>query len=310
MKKVFVLLIGIATFGCIGTDILDDELVQEQISINQDQVGLLVGSTETLSATYTNEFGIEADTELFWATSSPSVATVDASGIITGVGEGQTFVTVRGGSVTSEPLLVSVRISDQDIIKVLIDTPEKVQFEVGESIQFTATGWNVNNEQSPDVEVTWRVDNTDLASIDNDGNFTAIDEGIVNVIASIDGIDSEAFEITIGSMERTAEFRGVSGYRAVGTAKLSKNEQGDVILEFSEDFNTDFALGTFIYLSNTTSGSGTRSSGLDLGEIRTGGAKTFNITSVQNNVELDTYRYVIVLCRPASITFGLADFEN
>ncbi|MEL7004609.1 MAG: Ig-like domain-containing protein, partial [Bacteroidota bacterium] len=248
--------------------------------------------------------------EVFSLAQDSSIATVDAGGTVSAVGEGQTLIRVSGGSVTSEPLLISVRMTENDIIKVLIEQPDQFEFTPGETIQLAATGWNVNDEQAMDVVITWRVDDTEVATIDNDGNFTAISEGTVNVIATIDGIDSEPFEFTIGSTDRTATFVGVSGYRAEGMATLSRSENGDVILEFSDDFTTDFALGTFIYLANTTNGRTVRSSGLDLGEIRSGGAKTFNVSSVQADVELDTYQYVIILCRPAGITFGFADFEN
>jgi len=123
MKKVLVLLIGLIAVGCIGTDVLDDQIVDEKISINQEQVGLLVGTTQTLTATYTNEFGIESDTELSWRSDDPTVASVDDNGTVTAIGEGQTLVRVSGGTVTSEPLLISVRMTAEDIIKVLIEEP-------------------------------------------------------------------------------------------------------------------------------------------------------------------------------------------
>ena len=310
MKKVFVFLIGLTTFGCIGTDVLDDVLVQEKITINEELVNLLVNTSTTLTAEYTDEFGVTGDTELSWASDDPSVAAIDNNGLLTGISAGQTFITVQAGSVTSTPLLVTVVESADDVAKVLIEAP-KVGISVDEVLQLEATAWNVANEQIENAEdAVWSVNDSNIATVDAEGNLTGLSVGIVQVTASIDGVESEPLEVTVGTMERTAEFQGVSGYRAVGTATLSRNEQGDVILEFSEDFDTSFALGTFIYLSNSTDGSDTRNSGLDLGEIRSGGAKTFNVSSVDGSVELDTYRYVIVLCRPASLTFGVADFEE
>lgn len=310
MKKVFVLLVGLATFGCIGTDVLDDEIVQKNIVINEELVNILVNTSTVLTAEYTNEFGVISDTEFTWQSEDPSIATVNDDGMVTGITAGQTFVTVQGGGITSEQLQVTVVESANDVAKVLIEA-SKVGIAVDEVLALQATAWNVANQQIDETaEAIWSVSDASIASIDANGNLTGLSDGLVSVTASIDGVNSEALEFTVGTMERTAEFRGVSGYNAEGTATLSRNEQGDVILEFSSDFDTDFALGTFIFLSNTTSGSGTRSSGLDLGEIRSGGAKTFNISALEPSVELDTYRYVIVLCRPASITFGLADFEN
>ena len=310
MRKLFVIFVGLVMSGCIGTDLVDDATVPEEVEINEGQVSLLIGGTTTLTATYRDEFGMVADATFTWQSADASIASVDNSGVVTALAEGQTTVSVSAGTATSVGLLVTVRASVDDIAKVLISAPAQVQFDLGETLQLEATGWNVDNMQVEDVDVTWSVNDPTIAQVDANGLFTAVAAGEVEVVATIDGINSEPQVFTIGESERMADFVDVGGYVAEGSATLSRDDQGNIILELSPDFRTSFALGTFIYLSNTTNGRETRTGGLDLGEIRTGGAKTFNVTSVDEDVELDSYRYVIILCRPAGITFGFADFEN
>jgi hypothetical protein len=73
---------------------------------------------------------------------------------------------------------------------------------------------------------------------------------------------------------------------------------------------TDFALGTFIYLANNnSSGTAIRNEGIELGEIKTNGSHTFNVTQNFPNATLSQFEYVIVLCKPASIPFGFAQLD-
>lgn len=52
---------GILQSGCIGTDIVDEIIGQDQsrIQLDEDNVSLLIGQTQQLKATYYNEAGID-----------------------------------------------------------------------------------------------------------------------------------------------------------------------------------------------------------------------------------------------------------
>jgi hypothetical protein len=80
-------------------------------------------------------------------------------------------------------------------------------------------------------------------------------------------------------------------------------------LEFSDDFKTSYALGTFVYLSNSTVGSTTFSSGFEITQITEDGSKRFDIWALDPSVELYDYQYVVILCKPARITFGYAELN-
>lgn len=116
---------------------------------------------------------------------------------------------------------------------------------------------------------------------------------------------------TMNSIIRTGTLQGSGGYESKGTVTLSQDGQGNIILATGEDFEVEFALGTFLYLSNDLSGSAIVSSGLEIADISqsTTGAQSFNVTNINNQVTLDTYQYVIVLCKPAQLVFGSATLE-
>ena len=310
LKKIILLLLLIGP-GCVGTDLLDDEIrpeILEIVTTGGDVVSLLIGQSQQLGFTYTNEFGVAEEVVPLWTVADASIATVSMDGTIMALARGQTTVSIMLDGVMSTPIPINVSETTNDVNKVLVESPRQV-IQVGETVQLAATAWNVEEELVENTQATWRINNTDVAQINDDGLLTALANGEASVFATIDGVESEPFPIQVGGSSRTATFMGRSGYTAVGMATLFVAENGDVMLELSEDFDTDFVFGTYIYLSNSTSGSATLSAGLEVMEIRTRGAASFNISDIDPNVNLDTYRYVIILCKPASLTFGVADLN-
>ena len=67
--------------------------------------------------------------------------------------------------------------------------------------------------------------------------------------------------------------------------------------------------GTFVYLANSTNGATVRSAGVELGQIFKDGTHSFDISQLNNAIGLNDYKYVIILCKPASVTFGFAELK-
>lgn len=123
--------------------------------------------------------------------------------------------------------------------------------------------------------------------------------------------DSVSADTSVSVAERRGTLAGQGGYTAVGTVTLHRNEAGEVILSTSADFEVAFALGTFLYLSNSQDGKVTASNGLEVADVsdKTTGQQSFNVSQIDPNVALSTYQYVIVLCKPAQLTFGAAELK-
>ncbi len=309
MKLYAHIIISLICASCIGTDVLDDVIVPETLAIEETSVVLQIGESRQLSAKYTDQYNIEKDVVLNWESSNEIAASVSASGLVSGLARGQAEVTVSFNSLVSEPVIVTVVEDVNDVAEVQISSPTSMII-VGESIQLNVTVYNYLQEEITDTDITWEVSNESYATINNTGLLTGLSDGAVQVTASADGIKSIPLTIMIGTEARVGTFVGANGYNSEGTAILYVNSNDEVILELSEDFNASFALGTFIYLANSTNGATVKGGGLDLGEITSGGAKTFNVSSLDPTVNLDTYRYCVVLCKPAAITFGYADFNE
>jgi hypothetical protein len=293
--------------GCIGIDAVDDPILgPPAILVNKTSVVLMPSDTEQLEAQYIDEYGIERNVEFMWLSSNSDVAEVSTTGLITAKSAGQVIVQAVFKEVISMQVNVNIVIDENAVATVSIQAPKNI-LNPNESIQLQVAVRNINGETLEGRQVEWFSENSSIASVSQAGEVTAVSGGVVDIHAKSEGVKSNIITFTITGA-RTGTFVPSGGYQARGTATLAL-ESGQLILRLSNDFQTSFALGTYIYLSNTTNASGTLSNGKELAQISTNGAHTFNVTQKFPNIGLYDYRYVIILCKPAVVTFGYADLN-
>ncbi|MEM9676121.1 MAG: Ig-like domain-containing protein [Bacteroidota bacterium] len=306
------LLLTVLLVQCIGTDVVDDANDIFPIIIQSPaQNSLLVGETLMLTAERQTIGGETIPTESFtWTSSNPDVASVSPQGTVEAIAAGQTRITALVGNSTSEPWLLTVVANQEEVAQISV-TAERTSLDVGETLQLTAMARNVSGEIISDQLFSWQSSDENVVTVDDAGLLTAIGNGSAEIVARIDDIESAPFSVIVGATARTGTFQGVGSYDAKGMGTLSLNEEGELILTTSDDFETEFAAGTFLYLANSTSGATVAAEGVEIADIsdNLSGAQTFNISEINENIELDTYRYIIILCKPFRITFGLADLD-
>ncbi|MGE0588916.1 MAG: Ig-like domain-containing protein [Cyclobacteriaceae bacterium] len=300
------LLVAIFLGSCIGTDEVDDPVVAEKIEIVPDRIALLVGTSTTASATFFNTFGIAETVALEWEVVPSNIASVDPSGLITALSPGQAKLFVKHQGV-ADSVRIAVVIDENAAASVDISAA-KTSLALSETISLSAVVKNIDDMEITTSTIEWKSSDEDVITIDTNGQATGVGNGLAKVFAIVDGVFSNEIEMMVGAA-RIATFVSANGYDASGTAELVE-VNGDLVLMLNEDFMTDFALGTFIYMANSnSSGTSIKSNGIELGEITTNGSHMFNITEKFPDVTPIQFRYVIVLCKPASVVFGYADFN-
>ncbi len=166
-----------AVVGCNGFFVnptLTSITVGPQASIQQ-------GKTVQESAVGTfNDGTTNTLNNVFWSSSSTDIATISASGLVTGVSPGQTTITGASGTVTGSTT-VTVTLSGLTSIKV---TPTTTTIVDGNSQQYTATGTANGQQVNITSEVTWAVSNNEnnTVSIDSSGNLTTTSGGITSTV--------------------------------------------------------------------------------------------------------------------------------
>jgi uncharacterized protein YjdB len=309
MKHLCLALMCTVVAGCIGTDYVDDPVSPPsaaRIAIVPSGVALQPGETVQLQALLVDPSGGGMIASgVLWSSSDTGIVSVSNAGLAMARQAGQARITARANNITSDGALITV-VTDQNQVARVEVLPQSVQRRPGESQQFTATAYNINNQVIAGRPVAWSSSNTSVATITAAGMATAQSVGATSITAIIDGIESLPATLTVSANSRVGTFvmRPGSGHDVRGTATLSQQGNGSLILAFGSDFASAGGPDVRVYLSTTnTVGAGS----LDLGRLqRYTGAQSYNVPS---NVQLNTYDWVIIHCVPFNITFGYARLQ-
>ncbi|UII34157.1 DM13 domain-containing protein [Fulvivirga ulvae] len=106
MKRLFIMLLTLS--GCIGTDIIDDEM-EEKIVIDNPITSLKVGESHQFSAKYFNNIGQEENVVFVWTSSDESVISIENSGLAIALTPGTATL-----SVLAEDIATSLEVTAGD----------------------------------------------------------------------------------------------------------------------------------------------------------------------------------------------------
>ncbi|MFC1490773.1 Ig-like domain-containing protein, partial [Candidatus Latescibacterota bacterium] len=176
---------GTVTASAVGlTETADVTVtVDPVLTLTPATVYIMAGATQQFTATAFDENNNPVDVE--WATSG-DIGTLDENGLFTAQAAGSGVVTVSAvGLIRIANITVTVE-------PVLTLTPEIVTLMSGDIQQFTAVGFDENNE--PVTPIWSTVGN--IGTIDEDGLFTAENPGIGTVTATAGELSVEA-EVTV-----------------------------------------------------------------------------------------------------------------
>jgi len=140
------------------------------VNIANDTTTVYVGSTMQLTWTSTD------DAPVVFESSNPDVATVDAQGLVTGVGEGIATITIQ--NATNEFITDSVTVTVEEVpeVKTITLTPNTMpidEIKAGQSKTYTATVYQ--GATSTDDLVNWSLYGDDQMSSTTLATITAQD---------------------------------------------------------------------------------------------------------------------------------------
>ncbi len=164
---------------------------------------LPVGATAVLNATARSANGDpRTDVPIKWTSTTPAIAKVDGSGVITGVAPGTATIVATADHQTAEAKVKVVA----DVIHTLSIAPQASAAKTGDVVRFTAKSDDAKGNQVKDVATTWTV-NGPRATIYPDGAFVAELPGTYQVTASIGRHAAvTSIEVTPRAAQRDLEY--------------------------------------------------------------------------------------------------------
>ena len=150
------------------------------VTLDKSALTLEQGQSATLIATVSPSNA--TDPTVAWTSSIPSVATVSDAGVVTAVSSGEAVITASAGG-KSATCTVKVNPKKIEVTAVSLDRTS-LNMEIGQTTMLVAT---VSPADATDKTVTWSSSNASVASVDEKGVVTALQEGSAVITASAGG---------------------------------------------------------------------------------------------------------------------------
>jgi len=221
---------GVASVGVISTGVnppLPPTVTLTSVGITPQNQSVFTGATLQYSATTTWSDGGQYAIVKAYDTSNHGVATINSSGLLTGVSAGTAIVSVVAGALSAS---TNVTVSAVTVTAVDI-TPKNSSITIGGNIQYaTAVTWS-DAQQHP-VTKTYDTSNHGIATIDGNGLLTAASAGTA-VVSVVAGGKSSATNVTVT----------VSGYTYMLVVTSSS---GNITFNAALHVYTDHTLNPYI----------------------------------------------------------------
>lgn len=128
-----------------------------------------------------------------WTSSHPNIGIIDEDGLFSGLSAGVTMITAKSGNIESAQASVTV----YDPVFSIVLSPDTLTLDYADTGSFTTVGKDINDDNIAGLPFTWESDNTDIASIDENGFITGISAGTTTITASLREVESLPATVTI-----------------------------------------------------------------------------------------------------------------
>lgn len=167
----------------------------------------------TATATYSDNSTANVSATASWTVANPAVASVNSSGMATGLTADATTVTATLNGVSGSAKLTVTTAAAKTITGIAV-TPAAASVAVGATQQFTATAtYSDNSTVNVTKTAAWKTGNTAVATVNSTGLATAVASGSTTVTASLSGVNGTA-AITVPAPAATVTSITVSASNA------------------------------------------------------------------------------------------------
>lgn len=159
------------------------------VTVNPVTASLAVGATAALQATVKDGQGnVMTGQSVSWATDNPSAATVNASGVVTGVAAGSATITATSSDKSGTAnITVSANPPPPPVVTTVTVTPSTASIVVGATVSLSATVKDAQGNVMTGQTVTWSTSSPSAATVNSSGVVTGIAAGSATITATCAG---------------------------------------------------------------------------------------------------------------------------
>lgn len=194
-----------------------EEVPLTALAVSPKQASIQIGEIESLSISKTPSY---KKIDVTWTSSDTSVATVDSNGNVTGVSQGTTIITASSEGLSDT---ATITVTEQIItLESITVTPSSYRMTPEEVIPLQIT----KTPSNADATITWTSSNTSVATVDQNGNVTAVSIGTTTITADAGNNKTSTCqirvvqEITSDVLSATHEI--INGEYTTGTSYMFK----------------------------------------------------------------------------------------
>ncbi|MFZ0793746.1 MAG: Ig-like domain-containing protein [Candidatus Korobacteraceae bacterium] len=142
----------------------------------------------TATATFGNNSSGDVTSQVTWSSSSPSIATINSTGLATGVALGSAVITAKSNN-SSVTATAPVTVSSKTVVSIAISpTDPSISLSLDQQQQFTATAtYSDGTMGNVTTSVTWASSATSVATISSTGLASPVALGSTTISATLGG---------------------------------------------------------------------------------------------------------------------------
>src|ERR1700722_3096743 len=158
----------------------------QSIEVTPATASAAAGNPTQLTATgiLSNGSHVDLTDQVKWSSGNTAIATVSASGMVTGIAVGSTTVSAAAQGVTGS---TTYNVTAAVLASIEV-TPPILRIAAGSSVLMTATGVYSDTSTHNLSQVTWTSSNSAVASVSSGGVATAVGAGTATISATSGGI--------------------------------------------------------------------------------------------------------------------------
>jgi uncharacterized protein YjdB len=233
--------------------------VVTSVEVTPPSASLSVGTTTTLQATVKDQNGNAMTGQtVTWSTSNPGSATVNSSGVVSGVAAGSATITATssGKSGTSAITVTAVA----PVVTTVTVAPPSASIVVGTTTTLQATVKDQSGNAMTGQPVTWSTNNAAAATVNSSGVVSGIAAGSATITATSSGkFGTSAITVTaVAPVVTTVTVAPPSASIVAGTTTTLqatvKDQNGNVMTGQTVAWSTNNAVAATVNSSGVVSG--------------------------------------------------------